>query len=79
VIPQFNDSEENIRKTGMFCKSLGQAVSVVQLLPYHNLGVVKYQRIGNGWLVLEAEPPSDERIRFIKELLEAFGLPVTVH
>ena len=26
VIPDFNDSEESIRETGLFCKSLGEAV-----------------------------------------------------
>ena len=79
VIPDFNDSEENIRETGLFCRSLGEAVAVIQLLPYHNLGVMKYQRIAEGQVVLEAEPPSDEKIRLIKGLLESLGLPVTVH
>ncbi len=79
VIPDFNDSEENIRETGIFCKSLSDAVTVVQLLPYHNLGVMKYQRIDDARIVLEAEPPSDEKMRSLKELLDSLGLPVTVH
>jgi len=79
VIPDFNDSEENIRNTGMFCKSLGSAVTVLQLLPYHNLGVMKYQRIENRGVILEADAPSDERIAGFKDLLETLGLPVTVH
>jgi pyruvate formate lyase activating enzyme len=79
LIPHFNDSEENIRETGLFCKSLGAAVTLVQLLPYHNLGVIKYQRIDDSKVVLEAEPPSDAKIRSLKELLESMGLPVTIH
>ncbi len=79
VIPEFNDSEENIRETGLFCRSLGEAVTVIQLLPYHNLGVMKYQRIDDSKIVLEAEPPSDEKMRSLKQLLEDMGLPVTVH
>jgi pyruvate formate lyase activating enzyme len=79
VIPQFNDSEENMRETGLFCESLGPAVTVSQLLPYHNLGVMKYQRIDDSRLALEAAPPSDEKIHFLKQLLEQMGLPVTVH
>jgi len=78
VIPDFSDSEENIRETGMFCKTLGNAVTVIQLLPYHNLGVMKYQRISDA-IVLEAAPPSDEKIRSLKELLENLGLSVTLH
>jgi hypothetical protein len=40
---------------------------------------MKYQRIDDSKVVLEAEPPSDEKIRSIKKLLEDLGLLVTVH
>jgi pyruvate formate lyase activating enzyme len=79
VIPDFSDSGESIREMGLFCRSLGKAVSVIQLLPYHNLGVMKYQRLDDSKPVLEAEPPSEEKIRSLKEVLESLGLPVTVH
>ena len=79
VIPDFNDSEETVRAAGLFCKSLGDAVIMVQLLPYHNLGVMKYQRIDDSKIVLEAEPPSDGKIQRLKEVLQAMSLPVTVH
>jgi len=79
VIPRFNDSPENIEASGAFCKSLGDAVTVIQLLPYHNLGVAKYLRIGGTDKVLEATPPTDEKIALLKRILEEQGLPVTVH
>jgi len=79
IIPDFNDSEADIREAGAFCRSLGKAVTVIQLLPYHNLGVMKYQRLDDTKVVLEAEPPSDAKIAAFKELLESLGLPVTVH
>ncbi len=79
IIPDFNDSETSIRDTGMFCRALGEAVTSIQLLPYHNWGVMKHQRINDRKVVLEAEPPSDEKIRSLKKLLENLGLPVTVH
>jgi pyruvate formate lyase activating enzyme len=79
VVPRFNDSEENIRETGEFCKSLGDAVTVIQLLPYHNLGVMKHQRISNNKKVAQAPVPSDEKIQSLKNILEEMGLKVTVH
>ncbi|MDR1909387.1 MAG: glycyl-radical enzyme activating protein, partial [Spirochaetaceae bacterium] len=79
VIPQFNDSEENIRETAEFCRSLGEAVVMVQLLPYHNLGVVKYQRIDDSKTVMEAVPPAEEKIARLKSIMEEYGLHVTVH
>jgi pyruvate formate lyase activating enzyme len=79
MIPDFNDSEEDIRKTGLFCRSLGKAVTVIQLLPYHSLGVMKYHRIDDSRMAIESEPLSDAKIHSLKKLLESLGLPVTVH
>ncbi len=79
VIPRFNDGEENFRKTGEFCNSLGDAVTMIQLLPYHNLGVMKYQRLDEGKSVLEAAMPTDEKIQSLKAILERMGLNVTIH
>ncbi len=79
VIPLFNDSKENIKETGEFCKSLGAAVTVIQLLPYHNLGNMKYERLGKKAVLLEAIPPSNEKMQELKAILEGMGLPVSIH
>jgi pyruvate formate lyase activating enzyme len=79
IIPRFNDSEENIRQSAEFCKKLGGAVVMVQLLPYHNLGVVKYQRIDDSKTVMEAAAPPEEKVARLKSIMEEYGLPVTVH
>ncbi len=79
VIPMFNESAASIREAGEFIKSLGDAVEVIQLLPYHTLGTVKWERLQRPGPILEATPPSDELIQNRKELLESMGLTVTVH
>ena len=78
VIPMFNDDEGNIRATAEFCVSLGEAVQVVQLLPYHNMGVMKYLRISDR-KPLEATPPSDEKMEKLKGIMASYGLNVTIH
>ncbi len=78
VIPMFNHDVENIRATAEFCKELGDAVTVIQLLPYHNLGVTKYLRISDK-PVAEATPPSDSYMQKLKAIMEEYGLPVTIH
>lgn len=79
IIPDFNDSAGSIRETGIFCRSLGEAVTLIQLLPYHNLGIMKYPRIDDRQVVLEADPPPDRKIHSLKTVLENLGLYVTVH
>lgn len=78
VIPLFNHDEENIRKTAEFCQTLGESVAMIQLLPYHNLGVMKYLRISDK-PVAQATPPSDEYMEKLKKIMEEYGLPVTIH
>ena len=78
VIPRFNEDEENIRATAEFCVGLGEAVQVVQLLPYHNMGVMKYLRISDG-KPLEAIPPSDEKMERLRGIMASYGLNVTIH
>jgi len=79
IIPMFSDSEENARSTAEFCRELGASVSVVQLLPYHNLGVMKYQRLDHNAALVEAAPPTEEKIERIKSIFEGYGLPVIIH
>lgn len=78
VIPQFNHDEENIRKTAEFCVQLGDAVTLIQLLPYHNWGVMKYLRISDA-PAMEAVPPSSEYMEQLKDCMSGYGLPVTIH
>lgn len=79
IIPGYNDNEKNLRATGEFCKKLGSAVRIVQILPYHRLGVVKYERIGKVYPMADINPPSEEHLQSCKELLESYGLAVRIH
>jgi len=79
VIPRYNNSPENIRQTGEFCLKLGDAVELIQLLPYHSMGNMKYFRLDENAKVMEAVPPSDGEMERHKQLLQEMGLPVTVH
>jgi pyruvate formate lyase activating enzyme len=79
VIPVFNDSVKDFDALGKFILELGDAVEVVQLLPYHNLGTVKWERLGRTGPVLEAEPPKEELMQARKKQLEDLGLKVMIH
>jgi pyruvate formate lyase activating enzyme len=79
VMPLYNDSEEDFAKFGAFIRELGEAVEVTQLLPYHNLGVVKWERLQRKAPVLEATAPSDEFMQKRKKQLEDIGLNVIIH
>ena len=80
TIPRFNDSEADYRAFGSLILELGDAVETVQLLPYHNLGVVKWERLGRSGPALEAIPPTEAKMQALKQLLEDMGVQhVVIH
>ncbi len=79
IIPGRNDSEENLRASAAFCAELGSAVKVVQILPYHRLGMAKYERLQKKYELEEVMPPSDEHMEWCKGLIESYGLEVKIH
>lgn len=79
IIPMFNDSKEHFDLYGKFLSGIKDAVDIVQLLPYHKMGVSKYDRLIKKETVFVAEPPSDALMQARKEQLEGYGLKVRVH
>ena len=77
VIPNVNDDDENVLRLGEFVLSLG-SVKEIDVLPYHELGVEKYKRLGMINRMPEVELLSSVRVSGIVEKLKRFGLLVKV-
>jgi len=79
VMPLYTDSAEVFDAIGKFILELKSAVEVVQILPYHSLGTVKWERLQKNAPVFAAKPPSAELIEARKKQLEDMGLNVVIH
>lgn len=80
TIPGFNDSNDNMRATAQFCLNLGDAVELVQLLPYHHYGASKYARIQMyDPMPAELQPPSDEQMQEHLAIFTSYGLKTIIH
>jgi pyruvate formate lyase activating enzyme len=77
IIPGINDDQANIAATGEFAASLDRVVAV-DILPYNGLVRAKLARLTRPYELLEAERPSDDRLRAIARELEKFGLLVRI-
>jgi pyruvate formate lyase activating enzyme len=77
VIPGINDDDENVTRTAEFIHSLPN-IQHVNLLPYHRAGIEKYKNLGKPYKLDRIRPPSNQRIKSIKEKIEAFGIRVGV-
>lgn len=79
MIPKLNATEENIRATAEFCAELKANVDVVQLLPYHKLGKLKYDRLGLKYRLTNVEPPTDAFMNEALQLFQSRGLNAMIH
>jgi pyruvate formate lyase activating enzyme len=79
IIPGHNDDETNLRATGQFIRSLEDSVTMLQILPYHRLGLTKYERLGQKNLLEDLTPPTSERMEEVKAMLEEYFKPVVIH
>jgi pyruvate formate lyase activating enzyme len=80
IIPVFNDSLENLQKTGEFCESVAYAVDAVQLLPYHPFGASKYERLQIAYpMPGDTLAPAEEKMEEIKALMLRYVSNVVIH
>jgi pyruvate formate lyase activating enzyme len=78
LIPGFNMSEENMRRTAELVVELGQAIRSVDLLPYHALGRNKYQALGRSYLWKEHEAPTDAEVEAMAAIIRSYSLKVQI-
>ena len=71
IIPEYNDEKENIEAIARFLKEIGG--KEVNLLPYHRLGIKKYERLGINY-PLKIKSPNKKSLEEIKTIFEEKGL-----
>ena len=80
LIAEVNASEENIASTAAFLRTLDRLPDEVDLLPYHDIGKGKHERLGTTYnpngLSLSA-PSTENQARCVHQL-EAAGLTVKI-
>ncbi len=77
LLPGYTDQPEFLEKT---VKTVGQYTNLerIEILPYHTLGIEKYEKLGWGYKLTEVEPPTAEEIERAKAILEKSGKMVLI-
>lgn len=68
LVPGYTDEEKELKATGDFIASLHNVLRV-EVLPYHTLGVYKYEKLGLPYRLQGVKPPSDEAVKKAETLL----------
>ena len=73
LVPGLTDSREDLIKLGEFVNSLDNVVKF-EILPYHQLGVHKWEALGIPYELTDVEPLSDEAVKTAYDLVGFKGL-----
>lgn len=68
LVPGLTDDEEDLKKLSEFIKTL-ETVERVEILPYHTLGLFKYDNLGIKYPLPDTRSPSEEQINKAKAIL----------
>ena len=74
LVPGLTDDEEGLRRTADFIRSL-KTVQRVEVLPYHTLGLFKWQNLGLAYPLDGVRVPTAEEIAAAEQLLHVRDYP----
>ena len=77
LVPERNDKDEYLNRLADFIRTL-KNVERVEVLPYHTLGVFKWEQLGIPYPLEGIDPPSAERIKNAETILHAAAGQKTV-
>ena len=73
LIPRVNDNQENIESIARFVCNL-RTIKTIELLPFHRLGVYKYEQLGIDYELKAIEPLPSLNYLHLKKTVESLGL-----
>ena len=71
IVPGLTDSEDDLRRTGEFIRSLGN-VKKVETLPYHDMGAPKWKALGLDYPLAGTPAPDAAALERARSLLTPF-------
>lgn len=77
LVPGWNDQAEYLHRWGETFKNY-QTLTQVELLPYHTLGVYKFEELGLDYELKDVMPPTPEKIKEAEDILKSYFSKVVV-
>lgn len=75
IVPGYTDSEEELEKLAVFLSKY-KVIKKVELLPYHTMGVHKYEQLGMEYKLKDTATLPSERLVSAKQIFEKHSLPL---
>jgi pyruvate formate lyase activating enzyme len=78
LIPGINDDDENIKLCATTLARL-PTLEGIEVMPYHEIGKAKYQSLGMKYKLENVQPPTEEQVFRVEEILSSQGIAVIKH
>lgn len=78
LVPGWSDQEEHLHELGNHFKEY-QSIERIEILPYHQLGVHKWEALGMNYKLKEVEPPNSEKLERTASILQNYFRDVRVN
>ncbi|MCG8368692.1 MAG: pyruvate formate-lyase-activating protein [Pseudanabaenales cyanobacterium] len=75
LVPGLTDPTDNLEGLAQFVATLTN-VERLEVLPFHQMGAYKWEKLGYEYLLKDTLPPSNEQIEQVKTLFQSYGLTV---
>lgn len=75
LIPGINDDVENLQRLGEFLSALPN-LDGVELMPYHDIGLAKYEALGLAYRLKSLQPATNSQVEQAEDLLSNYHLPM---
>ena len=70
LVPGYTDDPASLQRTREFLDTLTN-VQRVEVLPYHNMGLYKWEELGIPNQLKDVEPPTEEQVDAARKILRA--------
>ncbi len=77
LVPGWSDQPESLEAWAKYFSHY-QTVEQVEILPYHTLGVYKYEGLGRKYGLENVKPPSSQQVNAAKSIFEKYLKNVTI-
>jgi pyruvate formate lyase activating enzyme len=71
IVPNITDSKEHIKKLGDLIKDI-KNIEKIELVPYHTLGVNKYEKMKINYKLKNTESMDREKCKELENYLKAY-------
>ena len=75
IVPDLTDKDEQLEKLAQYLTHY-QVVKKIELLPYHTMGIHKYEQLSLNYTLKDTPALSPERLANAKRIFEEYNLPV---